>query len=161
MRKKFFHGNLRNPEYVFDLFEKLETFWNNGSPHQQTLSRAILLEIIIELLDEKPRKISGENKATSLASSVRRHLDTLSKLPVNQCPSVQSELEKLGYSYAHLSRVFRRTNGVTPVGYINAVRIERAKMLLRDTDLSISQVAYRVGFENPAYFSRLFRKKLR
>lgn len=152
------HGELHSPDYVFDLFEKLESLWNRGSEHQQVLSRSILLEIILELLDDRPRTRTGSDSTTGLASSVRKRLDVLSKLPVNEITSIQSELGQLGYSYAHLCRIFRKTYGVTPVGYINAIRMERAKKLLRDTNLSISQVAYRVGFDNPAYFSRLFSK---
>jgi len=153
-----FHGELQNPEYVFDLFEKLESLWNRGGKHQQALSRATLLELIIELFDDSPRTSRGGDAVTGLASSVRKRLDVLSKLPMRQTPSIQSELETLGCSYAHLCRVFRQTYGVTPVGYINAVRMERAKKLLRDTSLSVSQIAYRIGLDNPAYFSRLFKK---
>ncbi|NQU43735.1 helix-turn-helix transcriptional regulator [bacterium] len=72
--------------------------------------------------------------------------------------SVQATLQGLGCSYAHAGRVFRETYGISPVEYMNAIRIERARLFLRDTDLSISEAAYRVGFSSAAYFSRLFKR---
>ena len=61
-------------------------------------------------------------------------------------------------SYAHLCRVFRGRYGLSPIGYVNASRIERARMFLAQGDTSVKEVSRRLGFRDPAYFSRLFRK---
>ena len=79
---------------------------------------------------------------------------------VADMPSVQRELEKLGYCYAHLCRAFRRAYGLAPLQYVNALRIERAKFLIHDTRLPLAAVARRVGFSSPAYFCRQFRQQV-
>ena len=56
-------------------------------------------------------------------------------------------------------RSFKRYNGVTPMQYIVNLRITNAKTLLRTTTYSVSEVAAVVGYENPLYFSRLFKKQ--
>ena len=72
--------------------------------------------------------------------------------------SVQEELARLGYSYAHLCRVFKGRFGIPPLRYATYVRLERAKQLLQESGLTVSAVAYRCGFEDPGYFARAFRK---
>ncbi|MBN8712135.1 MAG: hypothetical protein BGO12_23005 [Verrucomicrobia bacterium 61-8] len=67
-------------------------------------------------------------------------------------------LEKSRYSYEHLCRLFRAEYGIPPLKYVRGLRIDRAKLLLNDTILSVSEIAYRVGFSDPVYFSELFRK---
>jgi two-component system response regulator YesN len=48
--------------------------------------------------------------------------------------------------------------GITLVDHISKVRIDRAKMLLRDRELPISQIALEVGFPDQSYFTKVFKK---
>ncbi|MFZ4775765.1 MAG: helix-turn-helix domain-containing protein [Terrimicrobiaceae bacterium] len=47
---------------------------------------------------------------------------------------------------------------MSPVEYRNTSRIEQTKTLLRDTNLTIAEIAYQVGFQDAGYFFRQFRK---
>jgi len=58
----------------------------------------------------------------------------------------------------HFARLFKATIGETPYRYITQRRIERAKVLLSVTQLSVAEVAYRVGFANQSHFTAQFRK---
>lgn len=60
----------------------------------------------------------------------------------------------------HLSRIFRKTLGVSPVRYIRDQRIARAKHLLRYTPLSLEQVAAAVGYHSVYYFSHAFSESV-
>ncbi len=66
--------------------------------------------------------------------------------------------EGIGVSEDYLSRVFNRELGISPWDYLNRYRISRARELLRLTHDSISRVSRRVGFTDPAYFSRVFHR---
>ncbi len=68
--------------------------------------------------------------------------------------------DSIGVSENHLSRIFRRELGISPWDYLNRYRIKQAKELLTNTQDSITSVALRVGFNDPAYFSRVFRKQV-
>ncbi|MDO5521106.1 MAG: AraC family transcriptional regulator [bacterium] len=75
-------------------------------------------------------------------------------------PLVVTELAKLsGYSPRHFARLFRDTYGSAPLDYILSLRLTFACRLLRTTASSVSEIALASGFDNPNYFSRLFRKR--
>lgn len=67
--------------------------------------------------------------------------------------------ERLEVSKAHLSRCFVKTTGISPGKYITRVRIEYAKLLLRNRDVTISYVAEASGFANANYFAKAFRRE--
>ena len=60
-------------------------------------------------------------------------------------------------SAAHFARSFKRAFGVPPHRYLLARRIERATALLRDTDLSITEIAFQTGWSSLGTFGRTFR----
>lgn len=59
---------------------------------------------------------------------------------------------------SYLSTLFHRVMRQSPINFVNSVRIERARILLRTTDWSISQIASKLGFSQDIYFYRLFKK---
>jgi len=61
-------------------------------------------------------------------------------------------------SYAHQCRVFKSRYGISPLKYVNELRMTRIKGLLRDTSLPVSEIAALSGFENLGYFSRFFKR---
>lgn len=67
--------------------------------------------------------------------------------------------KRLEVSAAHLGRVFTKKTGVSPGKYITRVRVEYAKLLLRDPDTTISYVAEASGFANANYFAKVFRRE--
>ena len=61
-------------------------------------------------------------------------------------------------SRVYFCRLFRNTTGMKTTEYINSFRIAKAEALLLTTDLSITEVALRTGFEDVSYFSRTYQK---
>ena len=64
----------------------------------------------------------------------------------------------VGYSQSHLSQLFHKQKGQSPVAFFNQLKIEYACRLLRETDMKINQICFKIGIEDPFYFSRLFAK---
>ncbi|MFI5297876.1 MAG: helix-turn-helix transcriptional regulator [Polyangiales bacterium] len=62
-----------------------------------------------------------------------------------------------GASTAHFARSFKEAFGIPPHRYLLTRRIERATALLRDTDLSITEIAYQTGWSSLGTFGRTFR----
>lgn len=134
------------------LIETLVFRWQSDDARRRA-ARATLLEILVELLVPPAGRDQHGDRDASLAFKIKSLLDR--EPPMDQ--SLREHLETLGYSYEHLGRLFRRKFGLTPVNYLTALRLERAKRLLR-SGLPVKQAAREAGFNDPAYFARVFRK---
>ena len=95
---------------------------------------------------------AGEN---SLAQAIHSYI--ISHL--RQSISLQDIANHFGYTKQHIIQVFKRNYFATPVSFLIEKRLELAKMLLAETNLPIHQIAPKCGYEDPNYFSRLFREK--
>ena len=74
--------------------------------------------------------------------------------------SITSAMEGLPYSVDYLRRLFMREFGVTPQQYLIQLRMERARQILRQPGLSVTEAALSCGFYDARYFSRLFRREV-
>ncbi|NLG24413.1 MAG: helix-turn-helix transcriptional regulator, partial [Clostridiales bacterium] len=72
--------------------------------------------------------------------------------------SVAEVAKNVSLSANYFSNLFKRESGMTFTAYLTHHRIERAKGLLRDTDLHAYEIASRCGFSDDAYFSRTFKQ---
>lgn len=72
--------------------------------------------------------------------------------------SLERIASHIGVNGSYLSRIFSEKTHTTLVRYINELKINRAKHLLSDPDIQISDVALSVGIENTQYFCKLFKK---
>jgi YesN/AraC family two-component response regulator len=66
--------------------------------------------------------------------------------------------ESVGVTENYLSQIFRQETSLSPWDYLNRYRIHRAKEILLQCDDPVANVAFKVGFTDPAYFSRVFHK---
>lgn len=61
-------------------------------------------------------------------------------------------------SHSHLCRIFKKSEGVSVIEYVNALRMKRAEELLEKTDLTAREIAYMSGFKEYEYFLKCFKK---
>ena len=64
-------------------------------------------------------------------------------------------------SEAYLYEIFKKNLGTSPIAYLNHYRISVASEMLKQTDESVGKISEIVGFRDPAYFSRVFRRTFR
>ncbi|GAA1572270.1 helix-turn-helix domain-containing protein [Kribbella hippodromi] len=93
---------------------------------------------------------------TTPADGVAVQLAELACTPM----SIQDYARALGLTVRELREAVRRTTGSTPQELILSTRLSYAKVLLAEEDLSVATVARRVGYDDPAYFSRLFATRV-
>jgi len=74
--------------------------------------------------------------------------------------TIQQIADELGVSYSNLRKLFKEHTGLSPATYQQELRLLRAKELLTTTELSIKEIAYRLNFESPDYFSAKFKAKM-
>ncbi|WP_442952249.1 helix-turn-helix domain-containing protein [Pedobacter sp. CAN_A7] len=73
--------------------------------------------------------------------------------------SVEGMARSLHMSRASLYNKVLEITGLSPVEFIRSVKLEKAIVLMEQSDLSIAQIAYHVGFSTPNYFARSFKAK--
>lgn len=74
--------------------------------------------------------------------------------------TIQTIAEELGVSYSNFRKLFKEYTGLSPATYQQELKLLRAKELLTTTELSIKEIAYRLNFESPDYFSAKFKAKM-
>lgn len=90
---------------------------------------------------------------------VAREFTRLLAQPGSLGRSVRSYADELGVSVGHLTELVKRGTGRTPGRLIRHAQTVEAKRLLSGSELTVTQVARRVGFGDPAYFCRFFRRE--
>lgn len=108
-----------------------------------------------------PATLPGETGDLPLhISALVRQAVALMREQYDEAITREGIAESLGVSANYFSRVFRRELGMSPWQYLSRLRVLRAKQLLTNTDMSVTEVALAVGFADSAYFSRTFHKEV-
>jgi len=105
------------------------------------------------------RKISNHGTLDSLEQLLTDYFNN-ENLVENGLPSVQWVAEQLHLSPNYLSGVLKSLTGMSTQQHIQNKLLEKAKEHLSLTELSVSEIAYNLGFERPASFTKLFKKKM-
>ena len=93
------------------------------------------------------------------------HVDMISRARLRIREALESDLtiqqvaEEMGVSYSNFRKLFKEHTGLSPATYQQDLRLQRAKELLSTTTMSIKEIAYRLNFESPDYFSAKFKIK--
>lgn len=153
------HGPVPSPNRAAALHGRIEALEPGAGPRERALRRAALLELLAELILPEREETAGRDGQSlpSVANRVRRELETFA-LHAGPTDSIRVALRRAGCGYEHAVRAFRRTFGLTPVGFVNSFRLETARELLASTDLPVAECGARSGIPNPSYFGRLFRR---
>jgi len=75
-------------------------------------------------------------------------------------PTVQAAARELGVSARTLNRRFRQATGLSPQAWLQRLRVQQARELLRHSNLSVSEVAWQVGLQDVSHFGKLFRENV-
>lgn len=75
--------------------------------------------------------------------------------------TIEQIAHKLNLSLSTFERTIKKVYGLTPNKYIQYRKLEKAKLLLRNTEITIKQVAYMLGFNSVSYFSKCFKERFK
>ena len=100
-----------------------------------------------------PRKLSRrDNPINQTVEYIREH--------VGDAITLRELADMAHLSACHYSHEFKRQTGFSPMEYVINTRLEKAKMLLLQTTMSVIDIAYEVGYESGGSLSNLFIKKV-
>ena len=155
VNKAYFDLSDRNTKFIKPLFENLiEEFNKNDKLSEKTIVQGIsyLLPQLKRLSNENPQNKEVNSKAI---------LEFSKLVSDNICEnvSVNEYASKLNLTIDKLNEICKGNYGQNPKTIILEKKITEAKRLLYFTDLSVKEIAFRLGFEDSSYFSRIFKQK--
>lgn len=112
----------------------------------------LLLNLSRAVLGSKPARPAGEPRLNRLIGFLKTNYPD----PRLQISGIAAENNM---TLKTMERLFRKYTGVSPAAYLSGLRLEHAAELLKSPECSITETAFRCGFSNLAYFSRVFRQK--
>ncbi len=126
------------------------------------LARALLLQLAAVILRRLDEIAAGRADAWVSGRKGNWHVDRVVYY-VETNFGADLTLERLarvaGLSPFYLTTLFRRVTGRSAMGYVRDVRHRQALALLRSTELDVAAVSRQVGYEDPYYFSRVFKAR--
>lgn len=159
------HVSQKEQEIILSIFDKITTELNSNFDDFST-------EVIvtnIELLLNYSKRFYNRQFITrkSFNSGIVAKFERLlvdyfndEDLENNGIPTVNYCADQLGLSPNYLSDMIKKNTDKSPLDHIHYHIIEKAKTHLKHSELSVSELAYQLGFEYPQYFSRLFKNKV-
>lgn len=111
---------------------------------------------MLSLLHDLSAYVAGKN--TSKNSRIIHKIRSIVQEGYARELSIAKIAEEVFLTPNYISLIFKKETGETITDYITRFRIGKAKELLRTTDLKVMEISERVGYENPHYFSTVFKK---
>lgn len=147
--------------FLFSDCKELETVWQQGMQCPAELSdiasEAVLLHTFAYLGRRLSTFAAREGHGINLISAIQKYID-------EHFSDADFSLDKLGselkYNKKYLSTLFKRHVGVGIVEYLHSVRIQHACTMLRQGFSSVSDVAFRCGYPDAQYFSKVFKRRM-
>lgn len=141
--------------YVWRLFDRLMAEYTENGSGKTDLIRPYLLTLLCEInrvyVDTVPHRMAAGDRL------LQRFMDLLSTR-IRESRTVRQFADWLSVSPNHLNKVVRSRTGRSPAAWIDERLILEAKVWLFQSNLTVSQVAAALGFDDQANFGRLFRK---
>lgn len=159
------HVTPREGKIIWSLFNKMK---NECQNNPDEFSKSIILSHLDSILkyaqrfyrrqfiDRKPLLGITVTKFNACLNEYFKKDET----QVKGLPTVNNIASQLNLSPKYLSDLLKQETGKTALELIHLFVISEAKNMLISGDKSISEIAYHLGFENPPYFSRLFKKEV-
>lgn len=141
------------------LFGKLQDYFNSAHPLNKERSLTIEIQSLLQFTAAQILKqisASDFDKSTNFI----RLLPALEFINVHYNSDIKLRMlaEECCLSPNYFHRIFKQNFSITPFEYILKMRMEKALRLLIYTDKPIKEIAYKAGYEDEAYFSRMFSK---
>jgi len=162
--KESLHLSNEEKNTLTDCIEKIKLEYNqridNYSQRLIVSNLELMLNYCLRFYERQFHTRSTENK--SVAAQFSKQLKSYFELNLHLedgIPSIQYFSDQANLSQHYFSDLLKKETGRSAKDHINDFVIERAKTLLLNTNQSVSEIAYQLGFNYPHYFARLFKSK--
>ena len=152
---EFRHRDLHLEHIGLLLLSELKNGGLGGQLYVESLANVLALHLLRNYSASKPRIAVYEG---GLPERQLRQVTDYVDHYLGQTIKLEDMAGSTNMSPFHFSRLFRQSMGVTPHQYVIGQRVERAKQLLKQTNLAIAEVALQTGFNSQSHMSKWFRQ---
>lgn len=149
-------------ERIHDRFLELVSLPAGAAPQPDDLPHCLLWGLLGLILDRLRRAAAAAQRGDRVIGNQRLeavyHLQGYIQQHLAEPIRLTHLARAASLSPSQLGRLFHRLFRTSPIEYVIARRVGRASVLLTETNLSVKQVGLAVGYSDPYYFSRLFKK---
>uniref|UniRef100_A0A7C5V4R7 AraC family transcriptional regulator n=1 Tax=Caldicellulosiruptor owensensis TaxID=55205 RepID=A0A7C5V4R7_9FIRM len=143
---------------VEELISRIITVWKEKPKGYELLVKGYLFVIFYQLFNKGYITVDSTDRELDLKlEKIKSALDY-----INSNYSSELDIDLLAklanLSKFYFCRLFKEITHLTPVDYINKFRVEKAIELIRNTNMSISEIAFEVGFNSVSYFIKVFKE---
>ncbi|MCM3337734.1 AraC family transcriptional regulator [Paenibacillus sp. MER TA 81-3] len=145
-----------SPNYPLSLFHKVKLMdqeWRQSGQMEQFQVKSLFYQFVCSILQQLHRQ-GIDMKEPDLAAQAIMYIQE----HYSETITLESLAESLNYSVPHVSALFKKSTGYSPIEYLIRIRIDMAASLLVETDATLREIAESVGYKDPYYFGRLFKK---
>jgi len=159
VERGFFNSEhpLLDPGYnalMYDLYREILSAMQSEPIGYQQLISALTIEILARLRTAVLAKNAGGKDVEAIITRARRILVHQTDKAVD----MKALASQLNISYSWFRRMFRHYSGMPPRKFHQQIRINKAKELLTNRNLSVKNISHKLGFESEYYFMVLFKK---
>ena len=123
-------------------------------PQEQQTARCIVVSLLSHCTDLLGSQAQTSSRSQALFEAIRQYIDLHFAEPLSR----ESVAQEFYLSPNYLSHLFQKCGPMGFNEYLNHIRLEQARMLLKGHDMKVKDVAHACGFADSNYFCRLFRK---
>jgi AraC-like DNA-binding protein len=152
------HAHFQNTPELTGTLERLVQLSHDTSRLKDVLAGFTIQEMLVRLMQTQARQLIFHNYQQHLTTHRFAHVVHYIKQHLTEPLTVEKLSALACMSKATFFRVFKRELGLTPVEYIIQERLAEAKRLLRHPLSTVADVCFRAGFNNTAYFQKLFKQ---
>ena len=159
-----FSLNEQQRDFVEQLFQRMLAEQNTNYQFREDLIRNYINLVIHEALKMRPAETFARHKDASSRIAIR-FLEVLEQqFPIEhpdqriQIKTAEGFADQLAVHINHLNRAVKHVTGKSTTTHISERIVIEAKALLQYTDWNVSEIAYALGFDYPAYFNNFFKK---
>ena len=151
----------KEEQIVLNLFRSIEQECQNNTDQFSQDVLIANIELLLVHIDRYYNRqfLTRKNISNDTLSKMEEILNRYFEAEHTQLPTVQYIADQLNLSPTYLSDLLKNLTGLTAQQHIHEKLIEKAKELLFTSNLSVSEIAYQLGFEFPQSFNKLFKKK--
>jgi len=157
-------SNIGNDKLLFTDKKRVESILHQmveensiQKPHYAIILKALIIELLIIIFRTVKDNVNPEYVSFAWSGKIKKAKEHI-LLNYREIDSVDCLIKVAGMKRTLFYSEFKRVTGYTPINYLNKIKIDKAADFISQKEISLKNIANRVGFEDIYYFHRMFKK---